>query len=88
VRSERLSGLLLFLAGTASLAAILLMQRAGWFQPTRLPLPAGLRPELVPVLTPLACVAPLATLGALGLCLLGLRKLLAPDDWEPPKHLG
>ena len=27
-------------------------------------------------------------IGALGLCLIGMKMLLWPDDWNPPKHLG
>ena len=45
--SERLQGLLLLLLGCAAMASIVLAQRAGWFQPVRLPLPASAHPELV-----------------------------------------
>ncbi len=84
---ERLLGLLLVLLGCGAMALIVLAQRAGWFQPVHVPLPAGARSAPLPILTPLSCLLPLASLGALALCLLGLYKLLAPDDWQPPKHL-
>lgn len=85
---ERLLGLLLFVLGCGVMALIVLAHQAGWFQPVRLPLPPGARPAPLPILTPLSCWLPMASLGALALCLLGLYKLLAPDDWQPPKHLG
>jgi hypothetical protein len=42
---------------------------------------------VLPTVTPLACLAPIVGFGALGLCLIGMKKLLWPDDWQPPKHL-
>jgi hypothetical protein len=83
---ERLQGLLLIVAGCVALLLVHLAQQAGWFQ-LRPPTPPGLRPELLPVITPLSCLLPMVALGGLGLCLVGLKKLFAPDDWQPPKHL-
>jgi hypothetical protein len=84
---ERLQGLLLILVGCASMVLIYFAQQAGWFQQARPPTPPGIRPEFLPVITPLSCVLPMAALGALGLCFIGFKRLVAPDDWNPPKHL-
>jgi hypothetical protein len=85
---ERLYGLLLILAGVACLALVVTAQQHGWFQP-KLPGPLpGTGNLAVPIITPLSCFYPLAAIGSLGLCIVGVRKLLAPDDWRPPKHLG
>jgi hypothetical protein len=83
---ERVQGLLLILAGSASLMLIILAQQSGWLE-VQPPLPPGMRPEGVPILTPLSCVLPMAAIGAIGLCFVGLQKLFAPDNWRPPKHL-
>jgi hypothetical protein len=52
----------------------------------QVPTPPGIRPELVPVVTPVSFIFPMASLGALALCWIGLKKLFDPDDWKPPKH--
>lgn len=83
--AERLQGLLLLFAGIGSMALIYLAQQHGWLQ-LRMPTPPGIRPELVPVVTPVSLIFPMATLGALALCWVGLKKLFDPDDWKPPKH--
>lgn len=83
--AERLRGLLLILLGCVSLMLIYQAQQHGWLQ-LRPPTPPGARPELLPVITPLSCVLPMAAIGALGLCLAGLQKLLGGDDWRAPKH--
>ena len=84
--AERLQGLLLILVGCTLMLLLYLAQQSGWLQ-ARPPIPAGVRPDLLPVVTPLSCLLPLASLGAVGLCLVGIRKLLTPDTWQPPKHL-
>jgi hypothetical protein len=84
--AERLRGLLLILLGCVSLMLVYLAQQHGWLQ-LRPPTPPGARPELLPVITPLSCVLPMAAIGALGLCLAGLQKLLGGDDWQAPKHI-
>jgi hypothetical protein len=86
MRSERLVGLLLLLAGAAGLVLIYLMFQGGWFQPTRPVRLPGSRPDSLPALNPLFCLLPLMFLGSIGLALLGLRKFLTPDSWEPPRH--
>jgi hypothetical protein len=83
--SERLQGLLLILAGIGSMFLIYVVQHNTSFD-FRQPVPPGLPPSL-PIISPLACLAPMIGLGAFGLCLIGLKKLFAPDDWQPPKHL-
>jgi hypothetical protein len=84
---ERLQGLLLILAGCLCLTLIYLAQQNGWLQQARPPTPPGVHPELLPVITPLSCVLPMAAMGALGLCFAGAKKLVAPDDWQAPKHI-
>ena len=82
---ERLQGLLLILAGCASLALVYLVQQHGWLE-LRPPTPPGIRPEWVPVVTPVSCILPMAALGAVGLCWVGLKKLFSIDDGRPPRH--
>lgn len=85
---ERLEGLLLLLAGCGSLALIAWLQQSGWLQPARPPLPPGLAGQPLPILNPIACLLPLGVIGALGLCLVGLKRLFDPDNWRPPRHGG
>jgi hypothetical protein len=85
--ADRLQGLLLILAGCACLSLIYLAQQNGWLHQARPPTPPGVSPDLLPVITPISCILPMAALGALGLCFAGAKKLIAPDDWQPPKHL-
>jgi hypothetical protein len=82
---ERLQGLLLILLGLANLAFVILAQRSGWFE-VRSPFPNP--PAYAPYVGPLTFVLGLAGILAVGLCIVGLKKLLDPDDWRPPKHLG
>ncbi len=83
---ERLQGLLLILAGCATFALTYLAQQ--YLVPLgRVPVPPGSLPGLAPTASPLSCLLPLMGLGSAGLCFLGIKKLLAPDDWQPPKHL-
>jgi hypothetical protein len=85
---ERLQGLLLILAGCVSLGLVSLSLRGASLLPAPPLAPPGQPPELSALLTPLPVVLALIAVGGLGLCLVGLRKLLAPDDWQPPRHLG
>ena len=82
---ERLQGLVLILIGCGGLALLYVGQQNGWLS-GRPPMPAGMPP--VPLISPLACLNIFIGIGSLGLCLIGVRKLLNPDDWNPPKHLG
>jgi hypothetical protein len=77
---ERLQGLALFLVGSASLLLIYLAQQYGWLA-TRPPAPPGL--ENVPVVSPFACLVPLISIGSLGLCMVGLKKLFEPTQRWP-----
>lgn len=82
---ERLKGLLLILAGSATLVLVSLAQQhlATLIRP---PAPPGLPTMFVPLSSPFAWLLPMIGLGAVGLCLLGIRKLLFPENWDPPKH--
>ena len=83
---ERLQGLLMILAGCAAMVLIWFAQQNGWLQ-VRPPTPPGVRPELLPVVTPLSCILPMAAIGALGLCVVGVRRIVMPDAWQPPEHV-
>lgn len=85
---ERLEGLLILLVGCGSLALIYSLQHSGWLQPARPPIPPGLAGQALPIINPIACILPLCVIGALGLCLVGLKRLFDPDDWRPPTHRG
>lgn len=85
---ERLQGLALILAGCVSLALVSFVQLSGWLQALRPAPPPGVPGGLLPLLNPLYCLLFLVLIGALGLLLVGVKKLLAPDDRQPPKHLG
>ena len=82
---ERLQGLLLILAGCTTLVLVSLAQQhlADLLRP---PAPPGVPSALVPTSSPFSCLLPLIGVGAVGLCLLGARKLLFPERWDPPKH--
>ena len=84
---DRLQGLLLILAGCAGLVLVSHAQQflAPLLQP---PAPPGVPTALLPVASPFAWLLPMIGLGSLGLGLLGIKKLLWPEDWEPPKHRG
>jgi hypothetical protein len=83
--SERLQGLLLILAGGVSLALVHFLQRylagSGRLLP---PMLAQLEPG--PLASPFNCLLGFVALGALGLILVGAKKLLFPDNWRPPVH--
>ena len=81
---ERLQGLLLILAGCAGLAIAYLIQQFPLQPPSP---PPGMPPGLVPA-SPMTCLLPMIGIGSVGLCLLGVKKLLFPDDWQPPRHMG
>ena len=84
---ERFEGFLLILAGcTISTLAYLAHQYV--LPLIAPPAPPGLPAGLTTAASPIACVLPLIFLGSIGLCLVGAKKLLFPDDWQPPKHLG
>ena len=84
---DRLQGLLLILAGCISLVLLTHVQHylAPLLQP---PAPPGVPVALLPASSPFACLLPMIGLGSVGLGLLGIKKLLWPEDWQPPKHRG
>ena len=82
---ERLQGLALILAGGLSLALVHLLQqylaRSGRLLP---PILAQLEPG--PLTSPFNCLLGFVALGALGMILVGTKKLVFPDRWQPPVH--
>jgi hypothetical protein len=85
--SDRLEGFLLILAG-CTIASITYLAQQYLLPLIAPPAPPGLPPGLTATASPITCVLPLIFLGSIGLCLVGAKKLLFPDDWQPPKHLG
>ena len=85
---DRLEGFLLILAGCTISTLTYLAQQ--YLLPLIVPPtpPPGIPPGLIATASPIACVLPLIFLGSIGLCLIGAKKLLFPDDWQPPRHLG
>lgn len=77
---QRLTGLALMLAGMLSLAAVSWAWQHGWLQPVHPPPPPGLRPDLLPIISPLSCIYPFLVLGAVGLFVVGLKQFLSPQD--------
>ncbi|MFN0070307.1 MAG: hypothetical protein ACKVVP_02310 [Chloroflexota bacterium] len=80
---ERLVGLALILAGTASMSVLY------WFWQHRgdimlaPPPPPGLPRNMMPVASPLDCLMPFAALAAAGLVAEGFRRLIFPDNFGP-----
>ena len=73
---ERLIGLLLILGGVVGFAVVYLLWR---YAPAAMPVPPGLPPNLLPLVSPLNCVLPVTAIGSGLLVLLGLRKLILAD---------
>jgi hypothetical protein len=76
---ERLVGLALIGVGFAGFGLVALLS---WMEPlmmSRPPLPPGMRPDLVPTLSPFNCLLPLTAIGSAALVLIGLRRLVLPD---------
>ena len=72
---ERLVGLVLIVAGVAVLAGIRLLSQMGSG-----PIAAPTPPPGIPAwaaISPMACLLPLIALGALGLILIGINRLLS-----------
>jgi hypothetical protein len=82
---ERLVGLLLVLAACGSLALLLSLREYAALLP-RPPVAPGLPPQMGFLFEPLTCFGPLLLLGSLGMFLVGLRKLILPDEWRPPRR--
>ena len=75
----RLVGLGLIGLGFAGMGLVYLIWTFGASPAVRPPLPLGIRPDLVPIVSPFACIAPLAAIGSVLLMLEGLRRLVLPD---------
>ncbi|GEM_PF-6427733 len=72
---DRLTGLWLVLAGLGMLLVLRLLSQPGLIpQPTP---PPGF-PSGIPIVSPLSCLAPILALGAVGMILVGLKRLLFP----------
>lgn len=83
---ERLVGLLLIAAGLASMGVVY------WFWQHRTEIipqppvpPPGLPRGMMPMLSPLDCVVPIAALGATALTIEGFRRLVSPDVSGPKR---
>lgn len=75
----RLTGLALILVGFVALGLVLLAWRFQAAYAPSIPLPPGMRPDLVPSFSPLACLLPLCAVGSALLVLEGIRRVIAPD---------
>ena len=79
---ERLIGLVLVLIGLGGMLLVYLyyQHRDALPQP---PAPPEMMPKMLPLLSPLACIMPLAALGSTALIFIGLRRLLFPETFGP-----
>jgi hypothetical protein len=73
---ERLVGLGLIALGMIGFGLVYLFWKIGPLMPAA---PANMPRGLMPMLSPIACMVPMISLGSCGLVLLGLRRLLFPD---------
>ncbi len=75
----RLSGLALIVLGFVGFGLIYLLWSIGATLAPRPPLPPGMRPDLVPVISPFNCILPLAAIASSLLVLEGLRRTILPE---------
>lgn len=75
----RLVGLLLIGLGFAGLGVSYLLWSVGTRLAPPVPLPPGMRPDLVPTLSPFSCVLPLIAVASVLLVLEGMRRVVLPD---------
>ncbi|MBA2446410.1 MAG: hypothetical protein H0V51_00100 [Chloroflexi bacterium] len=75
----RLSGLALIVLGFVGFGLIYLLWSIGATLAPRPPLPPGMRPDLVPVISPFTCILPLAAIASSLLVLEGLRRTILPE---------
>jgi hypothetical protein len=73
---ERLFGVGLVCAGVAGIGLAYLFWRLGLGALPSVPLPPGMRPDLVPTMSPLSCVLPLIAIASTLLVLEGLRRIV------------
>jgi hypothetical protein len=76
---ERLVGLALIGLGFVGMGLVYLLWSAGAGLAPRPPLPPGMRPDLVPTLSPFTCILPLAAIASSLLVLEGVRRTILPD---------
>ena len=75
----RLAGLGLIVLGFVGMGLVYLISTFGAAPAFRPPLPPGIRADLVPIISPFACIAPLAAIASALLVLEGLRRLVFPE---------
>jgi len=75
----RLFGLALIVLGFVGFGLIYLLWSIGATLAPRPPLPPGMRPDLVPVISPFTCILPLAAIASSLLVLEGLRRTILPE---------
>jgi hypothetical protein len=74
---ERLTGLGLILLGLLGFGVVYLL----WlYAPASMPAPPGIPRNLLPLASPLNCLLPITAVGSSLLVLLGLKRLILPDD--------
>lgn len=74
---ERLMGLGLIVLGVLCFGLVYLLWR---YAPALMPAPANLPRTLLPIASPLNCMLPVAAITASALVLIGLRRLIFPDE--------
>ncbi|MFN8637756.1 MAG: hypothetical protein U0893_28215 [Chloroflexota bacterium] len=74
---ERLIGLGLILLGVLCFGLVYLLWR---YAPALMPAPANLPRTLLPIASPLNCMLPVAAITASVLVLIGIRRVIFPDD--------
>lgn len=75
----RLVGLALIGLGFVGMGLVYALWSRGQAAILRPPLPPGMRPDLVPSLSPFDCVLPLAAVASSLLVLEGLRRIVLPE---------
>ncbi|MBI4492275.1 MAG: hypothetical protein HY690_05730 [Chloroflexi bacterium] len=77
---ERFAGLLLIGIGLAVLVILFAFWRGGFETPVKVPLPAPMRPSMAFAFNPVVCAMPLISVGAVGLIVVGVRRLVSPES--------
>lgn len=76
---ERLVGLGLVCLGLVGVGLVYLLWSLGPVLAPPMPLPRGMRPDLIPIFSPFACILPLAGLASVFLVVEGMRRIILPD---------
>ncbi len=77
---KRLFGLVLIGLGFLVMYLLFAFWRSGFDTPVKMPLPSPMQPSMAFAFNPLVCAMPLISVGAVGLMLEGLRRMLNPSD--------